>query len=50
MNLLKLFLFNILLYFSLAAYSHNPEDFIISEIEQGTINFENEIEIKQLVK
>lgn len=30
------------IYFTLMTYSHNPEDFIISEIEQGQILFENE--------
>ena len=27
---------------SLTAYSHNPEDFVIAEIERGQMNFENE--------
>ena len=38
----KIILLNILLCFSLAVYSHNPEDFIISEIEQGQLTFEND--------
>ncbi len=42
MSFLKLILFNILLYCSLTAYSHNPEDFVIAEIEQGQITFEND--------
>jgi len=42
MRLFKIILFNILLCFSLTVYSHNPEDFIISEIEQGQLTFENE--------
>ena len=27
---------------SFNAYSHNPEDFVIAEIERGQMNFENE--------
>ena len=42
MRLFKVILFNILLCFSLTVYSHNPEDFIISEIEQGQLTFEND--------
>ncbi len=42
MRLSKIILFNILFHFSLTGYSHNPEDFIISEIEQGQLTFENE--------
>ena len=42
MRLLKIALFNILLCFGLVVYSHNPEDFVIAEIEQGQLNFENE--------
>ena len=41
MKLVKIIFFNILLCFSLTAYSHTPEDFVISEIEQGQLNFEN---------
>ena len=42
MRLFKIILFNVLLCFSLTVYAHNPEDFIISEIEQGQLTFENE--------
>ena len=42
MRLIKIVLFNILLCFSLTVYSHNPEDFVIAEIEQGQLTFENE--------
>ena len=42
MRLFKIILFHILLHFSLIAYSHNPEELIITEIEQGEINFENQ--------
>jgi len=42
MRLFNIALFNVLLLFSLTAYSHNPEEFIIAEIEQGQLNFENE--------
>ena len=42
MRLLKIILFSNLLFISLTAYSHNPEDFVISEIEQGQLTFENE--------
>jgi len=42
MRLLKIALFNILLCLSSIVHSHNPEDFIISEIEQGQLTFENE--------
>tara|TARA_B100000700_G_scaffold315948_1_gene404712 strand:- start:61 stop:813 length:753 start_codon:yes stop_codon:yes gene_type:complete len=38
----KIIIFNILLCFSLTVYSHNPENLVISEIEQGQITFENE--------
>jgi len=41
-RLIKIILFISLLFISLTAYSHNPEDFIISEIELGQLNFENE--------
>jgi hypothetical protein len=40
MNILKIFCFN-LLFFSLSIYAHNPESFVIAEIEQGQIHFEN---------
>ena len=39
---IKIILFSSLVCISLTAYSHNPEDFIISEIELGQLNFENE--------
>lgn len=42
MRLLKIMLFSSLLFIGLTAYSHNPEDFVISEIEQGQLTFENE--------
>ena len=42
MRLFKITLFNILLFLSFTVYSHTPEDFIISEIEQGQLTFENE--------
>ena len=31
-----------LIIFSFQGYTHNPEDFIIAEIEQGQMSFENE--------
>lgn len=42
MRLIKIILFNILLFISLSVYSHNPENFVIAEIEQGQLTFENE--------
>ena len=42
MRLFKIILFNILLCFSLIVYAHNPENFVILEIEQGQLTFENE--------
>ena len=42
MRLVKIILFTILLFFTLTVYPHNPEDFVISEIEQGELTFENE--------
>ena len=39
---IKIILFNSLLFISLTAYPHNPEEFIISDIELGQLNFENE--------
>ena len=42
MKLFKIILFNILLWSSLTVYSHNPEDLVIVEIEQGQMTFENE--------
>ena len=35
-------LFLVLFFISFAAKSHNPENFVISEIERGQLNFENE--------
>jgi|TARA_B100001093_G_C26596444_1_gene913934 hypothetical protein len=35
-------LFLVLFFISFAANSHNPENFVISEIERGQLNFENE--------
>ena len=42
MRLVKIILFTISLCFTLTVYPHNPEDFVISEIEQGELTFENE--------
>jgi len=42
MRLFNIALFNILLLLSATAYAHNPEEFVISEIEQGQLTFENE--------
>ena len=42
MRLFNIALFNILLCLSLTAYAHDPEEFIIAEIEQGQLSFENE--------
>lgn len=42
MRLSKIILFKTLLCFSLTVYSHNPEDLVIAEIEQGQLTFENE--------
>lgn len=41
MNVFNITLINILLFFCFNSYSHNPENFIISEIEQGQLVFEN---------
>tara|TARA_B000000565_G_scaffold250755_1_gene223632 strand:- start:58 stop:813 length:756 start_codon:yes stop_codon:yes gene_type:complete len=41
-NIFNITLINILLFFCFNSYSHNPENFIISEIEQGILTFENE--------
>ena len=35
-------LFLVFFFISFAANSHNPENFVISEIERGQLNFENE--------
>ena len=42
MKLARIGLFFILLFTSFSANSHNPEKLVISEIEQGQLNFENE--------
>ena len=42
MSYLKIIIFNIFLFLNLSLNAHNPENFIIAEIEQGQINFENE--------
>jgi len=38
----KIIAFCSILFISFSAYSHNPEDFVIAEIERGQMNFENE--------
>ena len=42
MNLFRAVLFFFLFITSFNLYSHNPEDFVIAEIERGQMNFENE--------
>ena len=42
MKLARIGLFLILLFTSFSANSHNPEKLVISEIERGQLNFENE--------
>jgi len=42
MNVARIGLFFILLFTSFSANSHNPEKLVISEIERGQLNFENE--------
>ena len=42
MNLFRAVLFSFLFSTSFNLYSHNPEDFVIAEIERGQMNFENE--------
>lgn len=42
MRYFKIIFINLLLFISIKAFSHNPQDFIIAEIEQGQINFEND--------
>ena len=42
MDLAKKILFLGLFFISFTAYSHNPEKLVISEIERGQLNFENE--------
>ena len=40
----KIFIYTIILcFFCTSAHSHNPDDFVISEIEQGQLIFENEL-------
>ena len=38
----KIIFINLLLFISIKTFADNPEDFIIAEIEQGQINFEND--------
>ena len=42
MKYFKIIFINLLLFISIKTFAHNPEDFIIAEIEQGQINFEND--------
>ena len=42
MNSVSKFFFLVLFFTSFTANCHNPEDFVISEIERGQLNFENE--------
>jgi len=42
MNFSKTIIFNLLLLYSFNSFSHNPEDLVIAEIEQGQMTFENE--------
>ena len=42
MDLAKKILFLGLFFISFTSYSHNPENLVISEIERGQLNFENE--------
>ena len=42
MNLFRAVLFSFLFITSFNLYSHNPEDFVIAEIERGQMNFEND--------
>ena len=42
MGLAKKILFFGLFFISFSSYSHNPEKLVISEIERGQLNFENE--------
>ena len=42
MDLAKKILFLGLFFISFNSYSHNPEKLVISEIERGQLNFENE--------
>ena len=42
MSFFRTILFFTLFLVSSSLYSHNPEDFVIAEIERGQMNFENE--------
>ena len=42
MSFSKIIIFNLLLLYSFNSFSHNPEDLVIAEIEQGQMTFENE--------
>ena len=42
MKVYEFIIFSFLFCVSFNAYSHNPEDFVIAEIERGQMNFENE--------
>jgi hypothetical protein len=42
MSFFRAILFFTLFLVSSSLYSHNPEDFVIAEIERGQMNFENE--------
>ena len=42
MSCFRAILFFTLFLVSSSLYSHNPEDFVIAEIERGQMNFENE--------
>ena len=42
MKVIKFILFSFLFLTSLNTFSHNPEDFMIAEIERGQMYFENE--------
>jgi len=42
MRVYEVIIFSFLFCVSFNAYSHNPEDFVIAEIERGQMNFENE--------
>lgn len=43
MKIFHIALLCIFLFFYFFAYSHSPENFVIAEIEQGTLTFENEL-------
>ena len=42
MGIYRVIFFTAFLCFTSTIYSHNPEDFVIAEIERGQMNFENE--------